>query len=443
MPVSSKTFFSTWQHALQSDFTKDGQPATYFPDHPKHWGSETAQVDLERSLALSLSDDGNLLGASDADGGVRIYDFPSFTLWRTLKGPRSCSSGSVRFQPGRGKSGKVLVGGELVQGDEWRRWIKSYELKNDDDTEDLFKQAAGVAASAAVETISKSVSKENIDHTKIRDDFWDTLFEVQLDLGIGDDIFEGSLVGGRAFSRDGSFFLFSKDDNTIVVLDSESFQERYTLVGHTDYVVWAETSPDDTVIATSSWDQTVRVWDSTNGQQLQVLTGATCQSWSGAFSPDGKLVCAGCGDSKVRVWDVESGELLHTLGGFQRWVRSVAFSPDGKSLAGGSESGVLKVFDVVSGKEKQHWEVKKTIPFRSSFIEVRSVHYTSKGLLVFNYGDGRVHTYDEKTNQKGLYEHGPEIPSSAGYGTKLITPDGKLLISADFDRCIIRIWNLE
>jgi len=80
--LSSETFFSTWQHALQSDFAKDGQPATYFPGHPKHWGKETARIDrdLEGSLVLSLSDDGSLLGVSNANGEVRIYDVPSFTL---------------------------------------------------------------------------------------------------------------------------------------------------------------------------------------------------------------------------------------------------------------------------------------------------------------------------------------------------------------------------
>ncbi|KAK7461304.1 hypothetical protein VKT23_008483 [Stygiomarasmius scandens] len=440
--LSAEEFFSTWQHALQSDFIKDGQSATYFPGHPKQWGDEIACIDFEGTIALN--DDGSLLGISNLNGEARIYDVPSFTLWRTLKGPRSTRSGRpIHFQPGRGK---VLVGGDLImQGHRIRHWIKCHELKEVEEADDPFKEAANAAASVAVENIlEKGVcSREDINRFKIHDSFHDMLSLIQLEMWKS-DMFEGSFVSGRTFSRDGSFFLYRNTKNAIVVLDSESLQERYILAGHTDHIAWAETSPDDTVIATSSWDQTVRIWDAVNGQQLRILTGATSQLWSGAFSPDGKLVCVGCGgeDPKVRLWEVESGELLHELGRFRRWTRALAFSPDGRSIAAGSGNGVLKVFDAVSGKEKQHWQVKCLDPLASGFIEIQSVRYTSKGLLVFNYTDGRVYTYNEEMNKKGQYEYGPEIQLSAGYGAKLVSPDGRLLISADFDRRV-RVWSLE
>jgi len=253
---------------------------------------------------------------------------------------------------------------------------------------------------------------------------------------------------GRTFSRDGSFFLYRQRGNTVVAVDSESLQERYSLAGVADYIVWAETSPDDTIIATLFSGQ-IRIWDAANGKELRTLTGTTNQSY-GAFSPDGKLICAGVGNSEVRIWAVENGEALHTLGGFQQNVRRVAFSPDGKSLAAGSGMGIVKVFDVLSGQERQNWLVRADSQGRA-FTDIHGVFYTSRGLLVFSYDDGRVYTYDEKTNQKGQYEYGPGTPLSAGhfykawiflrYRNKLATPDGKMLISADFDGHV-RIWSL-
>lgn len=51
-----------------------------------------------------------------------------------------------------------------------------------------------------------------------------------------------------------------------VVLDMATGRETCRLKGHTDAIMWAGWSLDDTVIATASWDGTYRVWDVKTGE---------------------------------------------------------------------------------------------------------------------------------------------------------------------------------
>ncbi|KAJ7458387.1 quinon protein alcohol dehydrogenase-like superfamily, partial [Mycena galericulata] len=203
----------------------------------------------------------------------------------------------------------------------------------------------------------------------------------------------------RAFSRDGSSILYLPDIINVAVVDVNTITERFRLSGHTDAIMWAETSPDDKVIATSSWDKTVRIWSMESGETIHILEGATNQSWSGAFSPDGQLVAAGAGDEMVRIWRVDTGELLHTLGGFWGWVRSLSFSPDSLHLAAGADQGTLKIFNTKSGEHEQTWQIDVN-SMDGSFLEIRGVQYTLRGDLFFTSTEGRIFGYRASQNSK-------------------------------------------
>ncbi|THU85360.1 WD40 repeat-like protein, partial [Dendrothele bispora CBS 962.96] len=154
------------------------------------------------------------------------------------------------------------------------------------------------------------------------------------------------------FSHDGSFFLYRTGRDTVVVVDSETRQKRYTLAGHADYIMEAATSPDDSMILTFARDQSVRIWNATDGQELRVLVESGNQYLSGwFFSPDGRLIALDAQDSEVQVREIESGGLLHVFRISEDPVRRVelAFSPEGSFLAAGNDKGTLKVFDLVSG----------------------------------------------------------------------------------------------
>ncbi|KAJ7194937.1 quinon protein alcohol dehydrogenase-like superfamily [Mycena pura] len=247
----------------------------------------------------------------------------------------------------------------------------------------------------------------------------------------------GSVPGfeSRAFSNDGRALLYlPADRKDVVVLDVATLTERFRLSGHTDAIVWAETSPDDKIVATSSWDKTVRIWSMDSAETLHVLQGATNQSWAGAFSPDGELIAAGAGDKMVRIWNVGTGELLHTLSGFTAWVRGLSFSPDGLCLAAGARGGTLRVFDLKSGDCLQNWQIDTD----SSGVNV--VALSLDGTLIAIGAGPEIHVYDASTSQR-LQKTG----GHAGEVTHLeFHPSGRKLIVAttSWDKTV-RIWSMD
>ncbi|KAJ6542867.1 WD40-repeat-containing domain protein, partial [Mycena capillaripes] len=199
--------------------------------------------------------------------------------------------------------------------------------------------------------------------------------------------------------------------------------------------MWAETSPNNKVVATVSWDQTVRIWSMEAGQTVHVLKGATNQGWAGAFSWDGELIAAGAGDQMVRIWRVDTGELLHTLGGFSGWVRSLAFSPDSLHLAAGGEGGTLRIFDVNSGESEQHWEINVEAENAESFLEVRSVQYTSGGDLFFTSSEGRIFGYRASHNLKWEFFDADSQDVMSG-GAAIFARGSKLMAALGSNVCV-------
>ncbi|KAJ7157960.1 WD40-repeat-containing domain protein [Mycena crocata] len=239
----------------------------------------------------------------------------------------------------------------------------------------------------------------------------------------------------RVFSHDGTSLLYLPTSNNLAVVDVATMTERFRSSGHGGTIMWAETSPNDKVIATSSFDKTVRIWSMNSGETLHVLRGATGQSWGGAFSPNGEFVAAGAGDGMVRIWRVDTGELIHTLGGFQRWVRSVAFSPDNLSLAAGGAAGILRVFNVKSGDCEQNWQLDLGGHSASAlFLEIRLVQYTPRGDLFFTSPEGRIYGYRASHNLK--WEH-----LGRSYGTMAASTDGSKLLTTVGSS--VDIWNID
>ena len=96
----------------------------------------------------------------------------------------------------------------------------------------------------------------------------------------------------------------------------------HQLVGHSDWVVSAQFSPDGTNIVSASYDQTVRVWSVATGECVQTLKGHTNMVNTAQFSLDGTNILSASNDKTVRVWSVATGECVQTLEGHKDIVES-------------------------------------------------------------------------------------------------------------------------
>ncbi|KAF5372797.1 hypothetical protein D9757_011111 [Collybiopsis confluens] len=442
--MSSQEYFAKFRPELQHGFEIDGKPASWFPGHPKQWGTELTRIDLGTQKEppeypgasthhhLSTSDDGCLLSVTvGPDIHVYTVDYPSdsedegkpqIQLRQILRSGHGGRVGFAEFGLTIDGVTRVLVSSGSNRFDSRLSTARVWSLDGDEGKHDdgsITRSAAEAATRVASNLLLQNgagtrLSQDALDGQNIAQSFEKVLHSAQLRIEVDSGIVLQGHVKHRAFNRDGSSFLFFPEEphHHISVIAVDGLRERFRLEGHTGNIMWAAFSPDYEVIGTSSWDKTVRVWNATNGEPIHVLTGAANQSWSGAFSPDSKLIAAGAGDGRVRIWNVKTGELLHTFEGYNSWVRSLAFSPDSQTLAAGSRNACLQIFNVSTGKLLQQWwqmGVAEGGERRFHFLEVQNVSYTSRGLLLFKTNDNRVYMFDAGTGQKGHFEHGQDV----------------------------------
>src|ERR1700710_1689855 len=88
MPSMNQTkFMEQYVYALSSDFkAADGTPATWTPNMPSHWGSESKSIKLNTKVSIiALSGDDSLL-AIGVKNAIHIYHVGSLELRQVLEG---------------------------------------------------------------------------------------------------------------------------------------------------------------------------------------------------------------------------------------------------------------------------------------------------------------------------------------------------------------------
>jgi WD40 repeat protein len=275
-----------------SKLVDDIQP----PTTPKSWVSELTRIETngDEAGAVAVSENSTLV-ATVVKREIRVYDVGSSRLLRTLQG----QAGFIRaleFQPG----GSKLVSGSAIYGCSMEQAVRVWDL-DASKPPNISDDAAKAAVTGASPILLQHWSAEDIESANLQENIAEVISKAQIIVDVRNGrAFFGELphFEARTFSRDGSSLLYLPHRQTVAVVDMDALTERFRLTdnSHTDAVMWAETSPNGTVVATSSWDQTVRIWSMESGKLVHILRGARGQSWAGAFSPNGELVAAGKGD---------------------------------------------------------------------------------------------------------------------------------------------------
>lgn len=161
-----------------------------------------------------------------------------------------------------------------------------------------------------------------------------------------------SAITSVTFNNTGTELLTASGDHSVRGWDTQTWQEKYALDGHTDEVWDARFSPNGRFVVSGGWDNTCRVWNLKNRTASYTLPAHVSDVWATTFSPDGQLIATCGGDRKVKVWDMASGLLVSDLaaGGqpdaHAAEVENITFSPDGRQLASVSRDGTLKIWQV-------------------------------------------------------------------------------------------------
>ncbi|KAK3393346.1 WD40-repeat-containing domain protein [Podospora didyma] len=150
-------------------------------------------------------------------------------------------------------------------------------------------------------------------------------------------------------------FATGSGDNTARIWDTETGTPKYTLKGHTGWVLGVSWSPDAEKLATCSMDKTVRIWDPETGKAVGApFTGHAKWVLALAWEPyhlrreDGPRLASASKDGTVRIWMVNTGRTEHSLSGHKSSVTCVKWGGEGMIYTG-SHDKTVRVWDAVKG----------------------------------------------------------------------------------------------
>ena len=252
----------------------------------------------------------------------------------------------------------------------------------------------------------------------------------------------GATVYSARYIHDGRRILTGSGDdgNSLAQIwqqgGSNNWQNLVILRGHKGRVTSAAFSPDNRLVATSSYDGTVIFWDIASGEMTGKLELPPPQPFIKSladidWSPDGTLVAtANMADNQVYVWDIKTRQ-YRTLSGFNSDTMSVSFSPDGEYLAAGSKDKQeqVRIWDVQSGQEARP-------PLVGHTGGVFSVRFSRDGKFLVTAGEdntARVWTTSEWRTVAVLSGHTSQINRAS------FSPDGQFVVTASNDSTAI-VW---
>jgi WD40 repeat protein len=479
--MNQKKFLEQYTYAIQDDFiSPTGEPASWAPGYPKHWGQERAKILLDgKPSSLALSSDEKLIAVGIKED-IHVFDVATQERLEVLRGhtEKVCE---IRFSPGLVKNNNS----------------NDYDDKNQNDTRYMLVSGSDFPKGLVIiweldehgQPVREGREKKTVTADTLADKILQPLvFELTADYGwgpaekaievldqevrnaLGNAIklheqedktyFEGRLAsfGSPTFSPDGKTMIYLSNNETtqqgtreaaslpcVNLWDVGSRSLQHQLLGHTDSIMWAAMGPDNLLVISIAWDGTARIWDARSGACLHVLGPFGGQLWSGAFSPCGKYlaISQGSPETIIHVYEIGTEQLVSRFEGFRSWARSLAWSPDGTMLVGAGSGAQLFIWDPYTGEERMRWRLAFEDNMMRDFASLSGVQFVDGGRkLMFQISDGTVEIYDFQSNLKKQFTRRAEdkieeIPRSemvcSGNLGLLVIPDGDN---------VLRLWDV-
>ena len=248
------------------------------------------------------------------------------------------------------------------------------------------------------------------------------------DLRCGSEV--QSFMGHRGIndiivSPDGRCVISTGNDQTIRIWELHNQSSAKDSNGHTDYIHAIAIDPSGQIAISASSDRTLKVWDINTGEELYSLIGHTAAVRSVVFTPDGRFIVSSSEDRTIRVWDWNNSRIVRTLTGHAGEVTSIAITHNGENVVSTSSDQTVRQWNILTGLELN------AITLDEIAIKVAISPDGERAVLALQNGTLEVWDFVTKESHT-ISDHliGPQ-------GAFAITPDGKVIVSAQEDCSVV------
>ncbi|KAI0788751.1 WD40-repeat-containing domain protein [Abortiporus biennis] len=239
----------------------------------KNFANLGSQIGDDRPISqVRFSPDSKILATGSWSGSVKLWNVPSCTPIRTLRG-HTDRVGGVAWHP------KATIG----------------------QSEDVVNLVSGAG------------------------DFSLNLWSLNSETPISTLKGHQDRVCRVAFHPSGDYVASASFDTTWRLWNVATSQELLLQEGHSKEVYTVEFQDDGALAASGGLDAIGRVWDLRTGRTAMVLDGHVQPIYSISFSPNGFQIATGSGDDTIRIWDMRSLKALYTIPAHLSNVSDVRF----------------------------------------------------------------------------------------------------------------------
>src|SRR5262245_1945898 len=185
----------------------------------------------------------------------------------------------------------------------------------------------------------------------------------------------------------------------------------------------------------------VVIWDLATGKETARFK-APGQSGPRPMAVSNTTVAIGLEDGGTSLWDLATGkerkldtDHVTKASPESTGTAAVAFAPDGQTLATGGHDGLVKLWDVASGRRLRTLE--------QQYTRVEALAWSHDGRTVASAvrdgslaRDGEIRLWDAATGKEVC----PQPGHHGGVFRSVLSPDGKIAVTAGWDRTI-RCWD--
>lgn len=265
---------------------------------------------------------------------------------------------------------------------------------------------------------------------------------------------ESSLTASQKFLDTSEFYEFEKSASENLNRIPEIYVQMGHIAGSFSYTNAVCFTNDGKYVLSGNGDATIKLWNTETGREVRTFRCADDIndldiSASGRYAVSGDMNFS----SNINVWDIFTGKTIKTFSmNIFSAATPVVFCNNDKNILCGGDEERLKLWDMESGENIREFHTESTDSLIRPFISCMALSPDGKRVVTGSRYNGKDINNEDITSVDNTIrvwdiDSGEELLAfNKGNGwveTLGITPDGKYILSGDWQQDSVRVWELE